>query len=124
MNEQNKVYTCTSASSTRVRKDTWKKTVSITLPSYLLERTRNQGLNISKVTEQALSSILVYLEAQPIKIGSSFLTEGSFPKETSWAGRSAWYDRHVGIVEVPGSNPGPSTRALFETEDLTRSLNR
>jgi hypothetical protein len=27
----------------------------------------------------------------------------------SWAGRSAWYDRHVGIVEVPGSNPGPST---------------
>ncbi len=34
---------------------------------------------------------------------------GFFFKETSWAGRSAWHDRHVGIVEVPGSNPGPST---------------
>ena len=49
---------------------------------------------------------------------------GFFSKETSWAGRSAWYDRHVGIVEVPGSNPGPSTRTFFETEDSARSLDR
>ena len=27
----------------------------------------------------------------------------------SWAGRSAWHDRNVGIVEVAGSNPVPST---------------
>ena len=27
----------------------------------------------------------------------------------SWAGRSAWNDRNVGIVEVAGSNPVPST---------------
>jgi hypothetical protein len=26
-----------------------------------------------------------------------------------WAGRSVWHDRHVGIVEVAGSNPAPST---------------
>ena len=26
-----------------------------------------------------------------------------------WASRSVWHDRHVGIVEVPGSNPGSST---------------
>ena len=25
------------------------------------------------------------------------------------AGRSVWHDRHVGIVEVAGSNPAPST---------------
>ena len=27
----------------------------------------------------------------------------------SWAGRSAWNDRGVGIAEVAGSNPAPST---------------
>jgi hypothetical protein len=27
-----------------------------------------------------------------------------------WAGRSAWNDRHVGIVEAAGSNPAPSTK--------------
>ncbi len=30
------------------------------------------------------------------------------------AGRSAWYDRHVGIVEVAGSNPAPSTTELLK----------
>ena len=40
---------------------------------------------------------------------SKFPIVGSFLKETTRAGRSAWYDRNVGIVEVPGSNPGPST---------------
>ncbi len=40
-----------------------------------------------------------------------------------WAGRSVWHDRHVGIVEVPGSNPGPSTtkkrvKALSEFIDF------
>ena len=30
-------------------------------------------------------------------------------KEPIWAGRSAWNDRHVGIVEAAGSNPVPST---------------
>lgn len=32
-----------------------------------------------------------------------------------WAGRSVWHDRHVGIVEVPGSNPGPSTNFRFQS---------
>jgi hypothetical protein len=27
----------------------------------------------------------------------------------SWAGRSAWNDRSVGIAEAAGSNPAPST---------------
>ena len=34
----------------------------------------------------------------------------------NWAGRSAWYDRNVGIVEVAGSNPAPST--VFEPQHL------
>lgn len=43
------------------------------------------------------------------------------------AGRSVWYDRHVGIVEVPGSNPGSSTilslvRKLPPNDDNTYEL--
>jgi hypothetical protein len=34
----------------------------------------------------------------------------------SWAGRSAWNDRNVGIVEVAGSNPVPSTKLLFQNK--------
>ncbi len=30
------------------------------------------------------------------------------------AGRSAWYDRSVGIAEAAGSNPAPSTKLLFD----------
>jgi hypothetical protein len=30
-----------------------------------------------------------------------------------WADRSVWHDRHVGIVEVAGSNPAPSTRSVL-----------
>ena len=29
------------------------------------------------------------------------------------AGRSVWYDRHVGIVEAAGSNPAQSTSTSF-----------
>lgn len=67
MNEQKKVYTCTRCGSTRVRKPSWKKTVSITLPQKLIEKAKNQRLNISKVTEQALSSIIDYLQVQNTK---------------------------------------------------------
>ena len=86
-----------------------KTTVSLYLDNHLVEKARNHSLNLSRIMEQALSSILDYLETQSIKISSNLLTEGSSQEETSWAGRSAWHDRHVGIVEVPGSNPGPST---------------
>jgi hypothetical protein len=86
-----------------------KTTVSLYLDKNLVEKARNRSLNLSRITEQALSSILDYVQAQEIKTSLSFLTEGFFSKETSWAGRSVWYDRHVGIVEVLGSNPGPST---------------
>ncbi len=55
MNELGKAYTCKKSDSTRVRKDYWKKTVSVTLPQNLIEKARKQGLNISKVAEQALS---------------------------------------------------------------------
>ena len=59
--------------------------------------------------EQALSSILDYLEAQPIKTSSNLLTEGSSQEETSWAGSSVWYERRIRNAEVVGPNPARST---------------
>ena len=81
---------------------------------YILAEARNRKLNISRICEPALSSILDYIPKETQSESSLSLTVGSLQRETSWAGRSAWYDRHVGIVEVPGSNPGPSTRTFFE----------
>ena len=75
------VYTCKKASSTRVRKDTWKRTVSITLSQTLLEQTRKHSLNISRITEQALSSILDYLQAHNQQTSSEFLSPVSFQKK-------------------------------------------
>ena len=64
-----------------------KTTVSLYLNRKLVERARKRRLNLSIVTEQALSSILDYLEPQnkdSLSIESSeFLSFGSFPKETN-----------------------------------------
>ncbi len=66
-----------------------KTTVSLYLGKNLVETARNRSLNLSRIMEQALSS-LDYVESQNIKTGSSFLTEGSFPK------------RPLGRVDQPG----------------------
>jgi len=59
-----------------------KTTISVYLDRILVERAKNRGLNLSKVTEQALSSILDYFESQNIQTSSNFsLSTGSlFPK--------------------------------------------
>ena len=81
MNEQKKVYSSKSEPSTRVKMNSGKKTVGITLPRELVERAGKHRLNLSRVMEQALSSILDYLGTETIKTSSEFLTEGSFPKK-------------------------------------------
>ena len=60
-----------------------KTTVSLYLNRKLVEKARNHRLNLSRITEQALSSILDYLEAQNIEKSLQFsLSTGSlFPKE-------------------------------------------
>jgi anaerobic selenocysteine-containing dehydrogenase len=40
---------------------------------------------------------------------SKLLTVGSFQKETTRAGSSAWYERRIRNAEVVGSNPARST---------------
>ena len=90
-----------------------KTTVSLYLTKNLVEKAKNHKLNLSKITEQALSSILDYVEAQNIETSSiSLLNRRSFPKE-SRAGSSVWYERLIRNQEVAGSNPARSTRSLY-----------
>jgi len=42
-----------------------------------VEKARKHGLNISRICEEALSSIIAYIEAQNIE-SSNFLGEASF----------------------------------------------
>jgi hypothetical protein len=61
-----------------------KTTVSLYLSRNLVERAKNQGLNLSRITEQALSSILDYVQPQNNSESSiKFLNERSFQKESS-----------------------------------------
>ncbi len=59
--------------------------MSLYLSKILVEKAKNHNLNLSRVTEQALSSILDYMEFQNIhssqKTSSAFLSSGSFLKE-------------------------------------------
>ena len=79
-----------SERGTRVKVNERKKTVGITLPQILVERARKQRLNINKVTEQALGSILDYMAAQNIETSSDFLNERSFGKESSVVPRAGF----------------------------------
>lgn len=78
-------YSSNRAKNTRVKVLSRKKTVGITLPRNLVEKARKHNLNISRITEQALSSILDYLEAQNTQTtpqeSSAFLGKASFLKE-------------------------------------------
>jgi len=68
-----------------------KTTVSLYLSKKLVKKARNHRLNLSRITEQALSSILDYLETQNCEKSSVFLGKASFPKE--------------GLVDGAGLNP-------------------
>ena len=72
------------------RKREPRKTVGITLPLSLIEEARKRNLNISRICEQALQSVLEYMEAQKIdaqrketqtSFGEAFLQrKGSVPR--------------------------------------------
>ena len=71
----------------RHNKTETKTTVSLYLSKNLVEKAKKHKLNLSRITEEALSSILSYAEAQNTqttpKTSSLFLGEASFPKEGS-----------------------------------------
>ncbi len=87
------------------RKKQAKKTVGITLSPYLIDEAKKRNLNISKIAEQALASILEYIPKESETESSKFLTEGSFLKETSCLGSLARWGialvRRWSRVQIP-----------------------
>ena len=63
-----------------------KTTISVYLDRKLVERAKNSRLNLSRVTEQALSSILDYMEAQNIQKSSDSPIQSSIKTNLWWAG--------------------------------------
>ena len=72
-------------------------------------RTRERGLNISRITEQALLSILDYLETQNTTKNSKFLNERSFQKKVLGAGSLARLGHLLDVQKVAGSSPARPT---------------
>ena len=79
-----------------------KTTVSLYLSKKTVERALFHNLNLSRIAEQALISILDYLEPQNTKQSSKFLITGSFLKES---------------VMVPRAGLEPATSG-----DITRQI--
>ncbi len=70
-----------------------KTTVSLYLDKVLVETARLRGLNLSRIAEQALSSILDYMAIQNNKTtqnSSVFLSTGSFLKESVMVPRAGF----------------------------------
>ena len=88
-----------------------KTTVGLYLPKTLVLKAKKHGLNLSRICEEALSSILTYMEAQDCETlqteSSKFLNRLSFQKE-SRARSSARLERQAHNLLVAGSSPaGP-----------------
>ena len=77
-----------------------KTTVSLYLTKKLVEKARNNRLNLSRITEQALSSILDYFEAQNTE-SSVLIGKASFQKE--------------GLVDGAGFEPAASTMPTWRS---------
>jgi post-segregation antitoxin (ccd killing protein) len=58
MSKTHESYSSRKAENNRVKLKPRKKTVGITLPKNLVKRARKHNLNIPRITEQALLSIL------------------------------------------------------------------
>jgi hypothetical protein len=76
-----------------------KATISITLPPKLVEKSRKYGLNISKITQNALEDVIGRMESPKSENGSKtdLLGKASLSKE--------------GLVE-PSAGFGPATITL------------
>jgi post-segregation antitoxin (ccd killing protein) len=98
-------YSSKKAQTTRVKVKPRKKTVGITLTPKLVKKARKHKLNISRITEQALNSIIDYLETRKTTKSSKFLNERSFLKESSKPRWPSLVGHCLGKAEVAGSKP-------------------
>lgn len=92
----------------KVKNKQARKTVGITLLLSLLVEAKNRNLNISRIIEQALLSILEYYPRQNKSeipnsaCGSSdFLSSGSFLKENDWCRGPGLNRRQPGLQLRP-----------------------
>ena len=103
MSELRKSHSGENTQNTRLKLK--RKTVGMTLPPNLIKKARKHRLNISRITEQALNSILHYLDAQNQNESSIFLSESSFPKESLCLGSLARWGialvRRWSRVQIP-----------------------
>ena len=80
-----------------------KTTISLYLSKKLVESAKIHNLNLSRVTEQALLSILDYMQISNIKQSqnnSVFLSTGSFPKESVRVPRAGFEPATTGDVTL------------------------
>jgi hypothetical protein len=92
-----------------------KTTVSLYLNKILVEKAKIHKLNLSRITEQALSSILGYLETQNHQTSSNFLSTGSFQKE-SVVPRAGFELAIGGDISNPRNPPFFSTHRIRKAQ--------
>ena len=78
----------------------------------LLAEARKRNPNISRITEQALMSILEYPQSEANLESSISLNGCSLQIENPRAGSSVRHERRIRNAEVAGSNPARSIIAL------------
>ena len=106
VNHSSKLFAFTRVTQSRKQA---RKTVGLTINPRLLEEARNRNLNLSRIFEQALASILDYIPQENTTVSSKSLTLGSLQEKRFWAGSSVWHERRIRNAEVAGSNPARST---------------
>jgi Post-segregation antitoxin CcdA len=72
-----------------------KTTVSLYLNRNLVEKARIHKLNLSRIMEQALNSILDYMETPNQTVSSKSLNPCSLPRENGWARSSVRLERRT-----------------------------
>jgi hypothetical protein len=89
-----------------------KTTVSLYLNKNLVERARKRGLNLSRIMENALSSIIDYLETQKQQTSSDFLNGLSFSKESLVVPRAGFEPATTRSSASPSRLIGDGSSAL------------
>ena len=103
----------------RHNKTAFKTTVSLYLSKSLVEKAKKNKLNLSRILEEALSSILAYIEAPNIETSktesSKSFGEAFLQRKGSGARSSAWLERQAHNLLVAGSNPAGPTSTLLKS---------
>jgi hypothetical protein len=94
------------------KKSSEKTTVGIFISKKIVKRARFHNLNLSRIAEQALTSILDYLEPQNNQQSSKFLSTGSFLKESVMVPRAGLEPA------TTRSSASPSTMCVVESSAL------